>query len=86
VKQEQEEIQEETEKLGSKDHREILASLAKKAQLVPLEYQDHQEVKEIQVLLENLDCLGLKVHQDWLVNQVLKVHLVYLVIQVPLVD
>jgi len=75
-----------TEKLVNKDYREILVSLAKKAQLVPLEYQDPQVLKEIQVLLEKLDCLGLKVHQDWLVNQVLKVHLVYLVIQVPLVD
>jgi len=86
VKQEQEEIQEETEKLVSKDHREILDSLAKKVQLVHQEYQDHQDLKEMQVLLEKLDCPGLKVHQDWLVNQVLKVHLVYLVIQVPLVD
>jgi len=86
VKQEQEEIQEETEKLVSKDHREILDSLAKKVQLVHQEYQDHQELKEMQVLLEKLDCLDPKVHQDWLVNQVLKVHLVYLVIQVPLVD
>ena len=75
-----------TGRLVNKDCKEILVSLAKKAQLVPLEYQDHQEVKEIQVLLENLDCLVLKVHQDWLVNQVLKVPLVCLVIQAHLVD
>ena len=73
------------ERMVNQDHREILASLAKKAHLVHLEYQDHQEEKEIQVLLEKLDCLGLKVHQDWLVNQVLKVPLVCLVIQAHLV-
>jgi len=75
-----------TERLVNKDYREIVVSLAKKAQLVPLEYQDPQEVKEIQVLLEKLDYLGLKVHQDWLVNQVLKVPTVCLVIQAHLVD
>jgi len=79
-------MQDVTERLVNQDNKEILVSLAKKAQLVPLEYQDHQEVKEIQVLLEKLDCLGLRVHQDWLVNQVLKVPLVCLVIQAHLVD
>lgn len=79
-------MQDVTERLVSKDYREILVSLAKKARLVPLEYQDPQAVKEIQVLLEKLDCLGLKVHQDWLVNQVLKVPLVCLVIQAHLED
>ena len=79
-------MQDVTERLVNKDYREILVSLAKKAQLVPLEYQDPQALKEIQVLLEKLDCLGLKVHQDWLVNQVLKVPLVYLAIQAHLED
>jgi len=79
-------MQDVTERLVSKDYKEILVSLAKKAQLVPLEYQDLQVLKEIQVLLENLDCLGLKVHQDWLVNQVLKVPLDCLVIQAHLED
>lgn len=43
------------ERMVNQDPREILASLAKKAHLVHLEYQDHQEEKEIQVLLEKLD-------------------------------
>jgi len=58
------EILEEMERMVTKDYREILVSLAKKVQLVHLEYQDHQELKEIQVLLGKLAYPGHKVHQE----------------------
>jgi len=57
-------ILEEMERMVNKGYREIRVSLAKKVQLVHLEYQDHQELKEIRVLLGKLVYPDRKVHQE----------------------